>query len=221
MRKPGSVRSLEDLGRVRLSHSFFMRDFLYSEIANFHGIPNIPDDPDLAIAAGTRLCEELLEPIQERFGRISIRSAYRSRAVNEFGNAHGFSCASNEANFGGHIWDRRHAKTGAMGATACIVVSTFVPYFEATKRWQALAWWVHDHLPYSSMEFYPRLAAFNLTWSELPDRTIYSQVPGSRGWLTKPGVENHAGSHETEYRDWLGAFSSLPGLEPGATFLSP
>ena len=37
MRKPGSVRSLEDLGRVRLSRNFFMRDFLYSEIAAFHG----------------------------------------------------------------------------------------------------------------------------------------------------------------------------------------
>jgi hypothetical protein len=33
-------------------HSFFLRDFLHSEIADLHGIPNIPDDPDLAIAAG-------------------------------------------------------------------------------------------------------------------------------------------------------------------------
>ena len=62
MRRPLSVRSLEQLGRVRLSSSFFMRDFLHSEIADLHGIPNIPDDPDLAIAAGRRLCEELLEP---------------------------------------------------------------------------------------------------------------------------------------------------------------
>jgi hypothetical protein len=59
-RKPRSVRGLEALGRVRLSRSFFMRDFLYSEIANLHGIPNVPDDLDLAIAAGCRLCEELL-----------------------------------------------------------------------------------------------------------------------------------------------------------------
>ena len=50
------MRALEELGRVRLSKSFYMRDFLYSEIANFHGIPNIPDDPDLAIAAGRKLC---------------------------------------------------------------------------------------------------------------------------------------------------------------------
>ena len=64
MRKPLSVRSLEQLGRVRLSSFFFMRDFLHSEIADLNGIPNIPDDPVLAIAAGRRLCEELLEPLQ-------------------------------------------------------------------------------------------------------------------------------------------------------------
>jgi hypothetical protein len=67
------VRSTEQLGRVRLSRSFFMRDFLYSEIANFHGIPNLPDDPNLAIAAGKRLCEELLEPLQATF--VASRSA--------------------------------------------------------------------------------------------------------------------------------------------------
>ena len=86
MLKASSMKALEDLGRVRLSPNFYMRDFLYSEIASFYGIPNIPDDPDLAIKSGTRLCEELLEPLQASFGRIAIRSAYRSCAVNEFGN---------------------------------------------------------------------------------------------------------------------------------------
>jgi hypothetical protein len=79
MRKPASVKSLEELGRVRLSNSFFMRDFLYSEVASFYGIPNIPEDPDLAIEVGKHLCEELLEPLQSTFGRISIRSGYRSQ----------------------------------------------------------------------------------------------------------------------------------------------
>ena len=62
-----------------------MRDFLYSEISQIEGIPNIPDNPDLAIEAGRSLCEEVLEPIQQHFGRISIRSAYRSSAVNAKG----------------------------------------------------------------------------------------------------------------------------------------
>lgn len=87
MKKPKSVAMLEELGRVRLSRNFFMRDFLYSEIANLHGIPNIPDDPDLAVEAGARLCQELLEPLNATFGRIAIRSAYRSCAVNGFGKS--------------------------------------------------------------------------------------------------------------------------------------
>ena len=32
-RKPASVQALTELGRVRLSKSFFMRDMLHSEIA--------------------------------------------------------------------------------------------------------------------------------------------------------------------------------------------
>jgi hypothetical protein len=71
--RPGSVRSLEEFGRVRLSASFFMRDFLHSEIADFHGIPNIPDDPELAIAAGRQLCKQLLEPL--RRPSVGSRSA--------------------------------------------------------------------------------------------------------------------------------------------------
>ena len=86
MRKPKSVSGLEKLGRFRLSESFFLRDLLYSEIAQTCGMPNIPDNPELAIAAGTHLCEELLEPLQMQFGRISIRSAYRSCEVNQLGN---------------------------------------------------------------------------------------------------------------------------------------
>ncbi len=85
MRKPTSVDALTEFGRVRLSKSFFMRDMLHSEIAQVHGLLNAPDDPDLAIEAGKRLCEELLEPLQDKFGRIAIRSAYRSREVNALG----------------------------------------------------------------------------------------------------------------------------------------
>jgi hypothetical protein len=207
MRKPQSMKALEEFGRVRLSESFFMRDFLHSEISQFYSIPNIPDDPDLAIAAGSRLCAEVLEPLAARFGRLSIRSAYRSKAVNEFGNKNGLNCARNEANFAGHIWDERDAE-GRMGATACIVAHALIPYYEATGRWEALAWWVHDHLPYHDLEFFPRFAAVNVTWREDPDRRIYSYIPPRRGWLTNRGMENFAGSHEAEYRGWLESLSS-------------
>lgn len=126
MRQPQTVRALEVFGRVRLSESFFMRDFLYSEIAAINGFANLPDNPDLAIAAGKRLCEELLEPLQARFGRISVRSAYRSPEVNAFGDANTLNCSTNEKNFAGHIWDRRDNQ-GRMGATACVIVNRFIP----------------------------------------------------------------------------------------------
>jgi hypothetical protein len=195
MRQPKSVKALEALGRIRLSENFFLRDFLYSEIAVMNGFANIPDDPDLAISAGKILCETLLEPLQARFGKISIRSAYRSPELNHFGNINKLNCGRNETNYAGHIWDRRDAK-GRMGATACIVVNRFVPYYERTGDWEAMAWWVHDHLPYSDMEFFPKLAAFNLQWQEEPERTIYSFIPPRRGRLTGPGMDNWAGRHD-------------------------
>jgi hypothetical protein len=128
MKTPISVGGLEKLGRVRLSPNFFFRDFLYSEISQIYGLPNIPDDPDLAIEAGTKLCQELLEPLQEKFGRLAIRSGYRSCEVNHLGNEKGHNCSSNEANYAGHIWDRRDAN-GHLGATACVVVTAFVDHF--------------------------------------------------------------------------------------------
>lgn len=202
MRKPASVKALEELGRVRLSENFFMRDFLHSEIASHYGIANVPDDPDLAVAAGTILCETLLEPIVATFGRISIRSAFRSLEVNGIGNARGHNCGSSESNFGGHIWDRRDAD-GRIGATACIIVHAFIPYYERTGDWEAIAWWMHDHLPYSELEFFPRFCAFNIGWRDAPRRRIRSYIPPRMGVLTKAGMTNQAGSHAVAYADWL------------------
>ena len=199
MRKPASVDTLNEFGRVRLSTSFFMRDFLFSDIAAIHGLSNVPDDPDLAIAAGSKLCQDLLEPLQDTFGRIAIRSAYRSVDVNGLGNSKGYNCASNESNYAGHIWDRRDA-AGHMGATACIVVPAFWDRFHAEGDWQKLAWWIHDNLPYHSLEFFPRYWAFNIAWREAPERKITSFLKPTR-LLTKPGMANHAGDHSEHWHD--------------------
>jgi hypothetical protein len=203
MRCPKSVAGLEALGRVRLSRHFFMRDFLYSEISAIHGIRNVPDDPDLAVAAGRRLCKELLEPLRATFGAVSVRSAYRAPAVNEFGNRHGFNCARNEKNWAGHTWDRRDAE-GRMGATACIVLPWFADRYADGADWRGLAWYIHDHLPYSHLQFFPKLAAFNINWREDPERRIDSFIK-PMGCLTKPGYANHAGSHA----DWYEGFPSF------------
>jgi hypothetical protein len=202
MRRPQSMRALETLGRVRLSQNFFMRDFLHSEIASFYGMQNIPDDPDLAIAAGRKLCEEALEPLIARFGRLSIRSGYRSIEVNGFGNRHKLNCGSNESNFGGHIWDRRSSE-GEMGACATIIVHALIPWYERTRHWEPLAWWIHDHLPYDELEFFPHYAAFNYGHGDRQRRRIRSYIPPRLGWLTTPGMETAGGDHSAAYSDWL------------------
>lgn len=187
MRKPASVAALTELGRVRLSKSFFMRDMLHSEIAQIHGLANIPDDPDLAIEVGTRLCEDLLEPLQDRWAAIRVRSAYRSREVNALGNRMqaegkaGYNCASNEANAAGHIWDMLD-KHGCKGATACVVVPAFWDAHQAEGDWQIMARWIDDNLPYASAWFFPIYWAFNINWHERPERRIDSYAAPKGRW---------------------------------------
>jgi len=188
MRKPTSVATLDMLGRVRLSKHFFMRDMLHSEIAHFHGLLNVPDDPDLAIEVGKRLCEGLLEPVQERWGRITIRSAYRSREVNALGNRmqrakkKGYTCASDEENAAGHIWDMLDANR-RKGATACVVIPEFADKHPEQGGWQVLARWIDENLDYGSLHFFPKMWAVNIQWHEKPERRIDSYaVPQGRWW---------------------------------------
>src|SRR6516225_4201946 len=65
--------------------------------------------------------------------------------------------------------------------------------------WQAMAWWIHDNLPYSELQFFPKLFAFNIGWHEAPKRTIYSFIE-PRGFLTKPGFSNHDCDHSHSYK---------------------
>jgi len=160
------ITALDTFARVRLSKSFFMRDFLFSETAAALGLSNLPKDKDLAVKAGKGLCENVLEPLQNAWGRIHVRSAYRSEEVNQAGNELGANCATNEKNYAHHIWDVKDANN-SLGATACIVIPAYIDYYESTGDWTSLAWWIHHHIPaYSSMYFFPTLCAFNINWNE-------------------------------------------------------
>ena len=186
MRRPQSMWSLETLGRVRLGRYFYMREFLYSEIANIHGLQNIPDDPDLAIANGRAFCEALLDPLEETFGRVAVRSGYRSASLNRFGNENRLNCARNDYPQECHIWDRGWGAQAIAGAS--IVIPWFADRYEQGRDWRDLAWWIHDHLPYSELWFFPKLAAFNIAWRQQPLRRIDSYIP-PRGTLLAAGSE--------------------------------
>lgn len=180
------MRGLEELGRVRLSKYFYFRDFLHSEIGSFHGIPNLPDTPDLAIECGRAFCETLLDPLEETFGRIAVRSGYRSAALNRFGNEHGLNCASNDFPRECHIWDRGTGADRIAGAS--VVIPWFADRYAQGRDWRDLAWWLHDHLAVSELEFFPKLCAFNIVWRPRPLRRIDSYI-APRGTLLAAGTE--------------------------------
>ncbi|WP_158964613.1 hypothetical protein [Chachezhania sediminis] len=178
--------SLETLGRVRLSRHFYMRDFLYSEIGNFHRLQNIPDNPDLAIETGRMLCTELLDPLQETFGRIAVRSGYRSPSLNRFGNQNALNCARNDNPIECHIWDRGRGDARIAGAS--IMIPWFADQYDRGRDWRDLAWWIHDHLPYSGLWFFPKLCAFNIDWRPHALSTISSYIE-PRGKLLAAGED--------------------------------
>lgn len=194
MRKPTSVRALEALGRVRLGRHFYMREFLCSEIGNIHRIPNIPENPDLAIETGRVLCETLLDPLVETFGSVSVRSGYRSPALNAFGNAQGLSCARNDYNWSRHIWDRVDAE-GRRGACTSLVIPWFADQYERGRDWRDLAWWMAAHLTFHDIWFFPRLCAFNIGWRDDPAGRVFSYI-APKGELA---AENHP---QTRYSDF-------------------
>lgn len=201
-----SVEHLTELGRVRLSKNFFMREMLYSEVSNIHGVPNIPEDPELAVAVGRRLCEEILEPLRDRFGHVSIRSAYRSPTLNGFCNKRFVAgdkacwCTANPMNAARHIWDRRD-EAGYTGATATIVIPAYLDHYDRTADYRPLAWWIRDNIPaYAEIYFFRNLCAFNIRWYEGPsDQAIWYLDPPARELLTRRGEPDFDGDHRRHY----------------------
>ena len=150
MGRTWSVQQLNELGRVRLNRRSSCATCCTARSPQAHGLTNAPDDPELAIAAGTRLCEELLEPLQERLGAagdplgLSLsRRLTRSVTADAEGGQAGYNCASNERNAAHHIWDIRD-EDGYLGATACVVVPGFWDAHQQPGDWQILARWIDD-----------------------------------------------------------------------------
>lgn len=209
-----SVAALTAFGRERLSQNFFMREMLYSEVGNLHGVPNIPEDPELALQAGRHLATQVLEPLREAFGHIAIRSAYRSPRLNAFCNelyeAGDTSawCDCNEAAAAHHIWDRRDAD-GYLGATATLVVPAYINQYERTGDYRPLGWWIRDNLPgYAEVLFFRNLGAFNIRWYEGPStKAIGYSHPPARERLTARGEPGFEGDHRAVWSEVLSSIT--------------
>jgi len=85
--------------------------------------------------------------------------------------------------------------------------------FPAKGEWTKLAWWIHDHLPYATLEFFPTNWAFNIGSHERPRRSIYSFAPRTNGegrhrngYLTRVGMANFVGGHRAEWEALAGVF---------------
>ena len=75
------VESVYDLlPTTQLTQHFSLREFIISATAIRHGIDNTPSEE--TVARLKALCDNVLEPLRRRFGRIRITSGYRSPSVN-------------------------------------------------------------------------------------------------------------------------------------------
>jgi hypothetical protein len=93
-----------------------------------------------------------------------------------------------------------------MGAPATVVVPWLVDRMVAGITWQSMAWWIHDNLPYSELQFFPKLYAFNIGWHEAPKRTIYS-------FVAPRGFANHEGDHGHLYKGFPALMPSCSPLQ--------
>lgn len=202
------VSALTAYGREQLSEHFFMREMLYSEVGNVHGVPNIPEDPELALAVGREVASRLLEPLRRAFGHVSIRSAYRSPTLNAFCNERFRAgdtacwCTDNQANAARHIWDMPD-HTGHRGGTVTVFIPAYLEFYKRTGRYEPLAWWIRDHIAdYAEVSFFKDLCAFNIRWFEGPsNKAVWHINPPTRTCLTQGGMPNFEGDHSPLYAD--------------------
>ena len=203
--KNPTVEELDSLGRERLSKNFYMREFLHSEVATRFNIVNYPDDPEAALKTGRVLCSSLLEPLQDRFGRISIRSGFRSSTLNGLCHEKGFNCVENSKAYGRHIWDIPSKKYG-WGAMACIVIPSIHDAVCDGVSIDEFACWIDSNLPYCFVSIFQNQTAVNVCCSENPKKDIYSRIEPS-GFLFRSGA-------------YVGESQVPPNSEKLATYIS-
>jgi peptidoglycan hydrolase-like protein with peptidoglycan-binding domain len=74
-------QAVNNRSNLQLSRNFTLNQMIYSQTAARNGMDNWPKDPTLVMRL-SGLCVNMLEPLQTRFGKITVNSGYRNRRVN-------------------------------------------------------------------------------------------------------------------------------------------
>ncbi|GAB1363414.1 hypothetical protein MASR1M32_26500 [Rhodobacter sp.] len=68
------------------------------------------------------------------------------------------------------------------------MIPWFADQYDRGRDWQDLAWWLYDTLTFHAIFFFPKRAAFNLTWRQAPERKISSWI-GPQRVILRAGEE--------------------------------
>ncbi len=192
-----SPRNLEALARTRLSTNFILRDFLYSTSSAALNLSNAPGDQGMVIRAGMALCEQVLEPLLEKFGTFAITFGYQCREGIE-AEMSAASRAYNRHSSNPHQWDR-----GTFGSDVYARVDILPFAVEDGKIPKAhYAHWAMHHLDIDLLMQWTRSNVFCISIGPKPRRVWVEWGDPRRG---EPKQRVYMGA---DY--WQRVYPSLP-----------
>lgn len=187
--------------RTRLSKNFILRDFLYSSDSDFRGISNMPEDRELVIRSGKALCQNILEPITEKFGKLFITFGFQAKD----GIEADWSPAKRKENprsSSPHCWDRK--TFGNLIYARVDILPACIEDGEVSKY--EFGRYLMHHLDIDLLMQWKRSNTFCITYSEFKPRRV---------WLEWGSPEKGEPKRETfmgaEY--WQEIYPNLPENE--------
>lgn len=140
---------------VRVGKYFVLSDFLYSQDATIQGIPNCPflESPEVEGMRG--LCREILDPVVDQFGPVSITFGYASPQL--WQKWHG----QNTELYGLHLF---RPPQGGIGGAADIVIHSH------RRDPRPVLNWVRDNCVYDRLIIFPGSEILCLAWTEVKPR---------------------------------------------------
>lgn len=190
-----SRSSYRALCGVRLSRSFCLGDFLADPMIAYHGLPNLPQHPELVVIMGRELCTRVLEPLVATFGALQVVTGYRSKeAAKRLQKEETLLMDAAELPF---TWDALGEDGRPVGA-GVVVRIPWVLDREDEEASPAMGWWVRDHLPCDRVVIPREPGTLALTWRADPRRELLSLRDAGR-WLMTRETAGHAARHAHHY----------------------